>query len=180
MSFVVFSLPRSRSTWLSAFLSYGGRIVHHDLGPECDTPEAFIERLGNGTCETGAAFAWRLIRRMKPDCKFVVVKRDPSEVCESLERFGLRGQMVEMISRFVHLSEIAIQPGTLYVEYARLGEMETCKRIFEFCLDEPFDRAWWERLDAINIQVDMPAWLRHLSSNRDRIEALKADVRRRA
>jgi hypothetical protein len=114
---VVFSLPRSRSTWLSMFLSYDGTVIGHDVGVDCATPEEFLERLGDGTCETGAAFAWRLLRQARPDVKFVVVHRDPAEVSASLDRFGLTGTLPEMRDREMLLGQIAEQPGTMVVSY---------------------------------------------------------------
>src|SRR6185503_11458650 len=76
--FVLFSLPRSRSAWLSVLLSRPGALVGHDIGIGCAQPEDFAQRLRSdlaGTCETGAAFAWRLIRWLVPDARFAVVRR---------------------------------------------------------------------------------------------------------
>lgn len=179
MSFIVHSLPRSRSTWLSFFLSYRGRNVGHDIGPTCASVDEFMGRIGDGTCETGAAFAWPLIGRLRPDLKTVVVLREPTDVAERLARFGLTGQLVEMQKRHDDLLDLSLQPDVLSVDYDALESPETCKRVFEFCLDEPFDVTWWCRLQSVNIQVDMPKQIALLMRNRDRIEVLKAEVRGR-
>lgn len=179
LPFIVFSLPRSRSTWLSMFLSYDGREIGHDIGPDCASVADFFARLGDGTCETGAAFAWPVIRRLRPDIRFVVVRRDPFEVNESLERFGIRNQLIEMQRRSDHLEDIAGLPGTLTVSYEDLAKPNVCGALFEHCLDEPFDHGWWNRLDPLNIQVDMPKQLAKLIRNGDRIAALKAEVEAR-
>lgn len=179
--FVVFSLPRSRSAWLSVFLGQNGRGAGHDIGIECATPEDFIDHLKGlgGTCETGAAFAWPLIRQALPDVKFAVILRDPAEVCASLARFGLTGLEDEMAQRVAHLSEIAALPGTLNLTYEALADPQACRLLFEHCREEPFDAENWRRLAALNIQVDMPARLARLHANHDRIEGLKASVRGR-
>lgn len=178
--FIVFSLPRSRSTWLSLFLSYGGRQIGHDIGVDCRTREDFLARLGDGTCETGAAFAWRRIRQAVPDCRFALVYRPIHEVCASLERFGLDGWWPEMQKRLFDMDEIARETDALIVDYHEMDRPEVCERLFEFCLGEPLDIAWWARMDAMNIQTDMPKQIAKLVDNRAAIEALKADVRRRA
>ena len=174
--FIVFSLPRSRSTWLSLFLSYDGREIGHDIGADCATVADFFTLLGDGTCETGAAFAWPVIRRLNPHIKFAVVRRDPYEVNASLERFGITGQLIEMQKRSDLLEDIADLPGTLTVTHEDLAKPNVCGALFEHCLGEPFDHGWWQRLDPLNIQVDMPKQLAKLARNADRIAGLKAEV----
>jgi hypothetical protein len=178
--FVVFSLPRSRSAWLSMFLSCRGRLIGHDIGADCESPAEFFLKLGAGTCETGAAFAWQFIRRAKPNAKFIVVRRDPFEVADSLARFGLNGFLSEMQARDDDLMSISEQRGVLTVDYHDLVKPEVCAEVFEFCLDEAMPAWWWQRLDALNIQVDMNKQVAKLIRNADRISRLKADVRRRA
>lgn len=174
--FVIFSLPRSRSAWLSAFLDCG-----HDIGVECATVDEFIERLrtGGGTCETGAGFAWRLIRRELPDATFVVVKRPVGEVCSSLEWHGITGQEVEMNRRAAELDEIAAQPGVLTVNFADLASPAVCGGLFAHCLGWPLDLAHWQRFDGLNIQVDLKRQAERLTANRAQIAGLKAEVARR-
>ena len=46
MPFIVFSMPRCRSTWLSVFLSRPGAQVGHDIGVECASADEFKARLG--------------------------------------------------------------------------------------------------------------------------------------
>ncbi len=70
MAFIVLSLPRSRSTWLSLFLSHEAQIGH-DIGADCSSVAEFMSSIGAGTCETGAAFAWPLIKRLSPDIKVI-------------------------------------------------------------------------------------------------------------
>ena len=180
--FIVFSLPRSRSAWMSVFLSHGGHFVGHDIGTECEVPEDFLDALTgklSGTCETGAMFAWRLLRHELPDCKFVVIRRPRSEVIASLGRFGLRGYEDEMKRRDELLDQISALPETLTVKFSDLASAAICKQVFEFCLHASFDRQWWSHLSSLNIQVDMRKALLRLGDNHYRIEALKSAVNRR-
>jgi hypothetical protein len=176
---LVFSLPRSRSAWLSAFLGAPGRVVGHDIGVTCDTPADFAWRLNlelAGTCETGAAFAWRLIRRMMPEAKFAVILRPVDEVCASLARFGLTGVESEMQLRYELLRQISRQPGTMTLEWGALRFQGSCERLYRFCTGEHMDAAWWEAMHRLNIQVDMVQQLKLLQARASQIQGLKAIV----
>jgi len=183
VTFIVFSLPRSRSAWLSVFLSHGGRIVGHDAGVDCATPEDFTGLFGPGklagTCETGAGFAWPLIKAEMPDVRPLVVRRPAPEVVASLERFGITGVAGEMQRREAHLAEISADPRTLTVDYASLTDPAICAGVYSHCLGAAMPLAWWRQLDPINIQVDMKRQLERLGAARESIAALKAEVARR-
>lgn len=181
--FVVFSLPRSRSTWLSVFLGAPGRRVGHDIGVDCATPEEFVAPLSDGslagTCETGAAFAWRLIREALPTVTFGVVKRPVDEVCGSLERLGFQGVRPEIEQRAAQLEEISAQPGTMTIDYAELGRVSACAGLFAHCTRRPLDLGWWQQMESVNVQIDIRRQVEKLAANAERIEALKAEVARR-
>lgn len=180
--FLILSLPRSRSAWLSVFLGGAGRPVGHDIGIECDTPDIFAERLNTelaGTCETGAAFAWPLIRRLVPGLRTIVVWRNPIEVANSLERFGFRDQLPEMLNRTAFLRSVATQDGVMSVNFGALALRTTCRAVYEFATQAPFDVEAWARLDAMNIQVDMRRRIDRLIERGPAISRLKADVERR-
>jgi hypothetical protein len=176
--FVVFSLPRSRSAWLSVLLSGPGAVIGHDSGPQTNNVAEFIAAVDGGTCETGAAFAWPLIRRMLPDAKFAVVRRDPAQVVQSLARFGLHGYEDELADRVRQLDQISAQPGTLSVEFEDLANEDACAQLYDHCLGRPMPRGWWRHLDPINIQVDMRRQLQLLASRQPQIAALKAEAQR--
>lgn len=182
--FVIFSLPRSRSAWLSVLFSHGGGSVGHDIGIGCRTPEDFAGRLQghgslSGTCETGAAFAWRLIRDMLPDARFAVVRRDPHEVVASLERFGFTDCSAEIKARDRHLDEIAAQPDVMSVDFKDLADPAVCGALFLHCTDRRMSERWWGHMDLMNVQVDMPRRIEWLIRNADSVASLKSEVTRR-
>jgi len=181
MTFIVFSLPRSRSAWIARFLSYGGRKCGHDLAPECGSLDEFTERLRSdyaGTAETGAVVGWRALRRCLPDARIAIIRRPIDEVYESLARFGLGSQALlsELIERNAMLDDLARVRGVRSFTFADLSRMDDCRALFEHCLDIPFDWEWWEGLASVNIQVDVLAQVRFLRANHDRIEQLKREA----
>lgn len=178
MTFLVLSLPRSRSAWTARFLSYGGKKCGHDLAPECGSLDEFTGLLGDkyaGTAETGAVVGWRALRRRLPDAKIALIRRPVPEVYASLARFGLgcSALMDELLQRDAMLDEASGAQGVKSFSFDDLSGIDACRELFEHCLGEPFDWEWWERLAGVNIQVDVAKQIRFLSANRDRIETIK-------
>jgi hypothetical protein len=177
MAFVVFSLPRSRSAWLSVLLSTPEASVGHDLLAQVDTLEAFVVRLAAGTCETGAGFAWPTIRKLRPDIRFAVVRRDPGEVMRSLRPFGLLDIEGEIRRRDAALDELAAEPGTLSVPFEDLASQAGCGRLYAHCLGRPMPSAWWRLLDPMTVELDVPRRLRLIVERRNEVEGLIAEMR---
>jgi hypothetical protein len=179
--FLVFSLPRSRSAWLSVFLAGEGAAVGHDIGIGCATPEDFTSRLASlaGTCETGAAFAWPLIRQMIPDARCAVVWRDPMEVAASLARLGFPGQESEMVQRAEQLADLTRGPGVRSFAWTDLGREDTARTLYRHCRRAEAPADLWRRLDPLNIQVDMRRRVAALTASRQQTAMLKAEVARR-
>lgn len=178
--FVVFSLPRSRSAWASVFLSTPTRICAHDLGPRVDTLDEFVDAVRGlyaGTCETGAAFAWPLIRQQLPEARFAVIRRDPAAVIRSLEALGITGQEGEMWGRARDLDRISAEPGTLTIDFDDLQAPWRANELYEHCTGRRAPMGWAQHLGQKNIQVDLPAELALLSARRPKIEALKRACR---
>lgn len=182
MSFVIFSLPRSRSAWMAHWLASQGDKVGHDIGIECETVGDFLGsfRAGlEGTCETGSMFGWRLLREAMPQVRLAVVRRPLPEVMASLSRWGLGGPLLqaEMEVRDSLLDSISTLPGTLSLPWTELGDPAAAKGLWEFCLPErELDWELWERMTWTNIQVDMEARLEQLRRNYKKLQRLKAEV----
>lgn len=177
--FIVFSLPRSRSAWLTVFLSAPSRLVGHDIGITSGSPGEFIERLRGplaGTCETGAAFAWPLIKKRLPEARIAVVVRAPAEVCASLARFGFTGIEAEIAERSRQLERISAAAGVVTIQYQHLTDPQACARLHHHCTGRDMDMAWWRHMDGMNVQVDMAKRTALLHRNGPQIAALKAAV----
>ena len=178
--FVVFALPRSRTTWLSHFLSYGGLAVGHDLGPHANTCQEFFDSLWplTGTVETGAQDAHRLIRRAMPIAKFATIRRHPIDVADSLTQFG-QMQYDEMARRDTVLDEIEAA-GAMSVSYESLKDARVCADLWEHLLPGvKFDFDWWRYMDRINVQTGVPGQLQMLTERRSQIAQLKTEIAKR-
>jgi GNAT superfamily N-acetyltransferase len=183
--FVVFSLPRCRTAWLSRFLTYGDWHCGHEQGRFCRTPadiKAWLETPYFGTVETAAGGFWRTLRAMNPATRVVVLRRPVDEVVESLLRqcpFD-RGSLEALIRKADRkLAQIARRwPNALSVTYAELADEAVCARVFEHCLPGyRHDPAWWRALEGVNIQINLPAMMRYHVANQAGIEKLAAILR---
>lgn len=174
--FVILALPRSRTWWLSRFLSGNSGWCGHDLGIECGSIAEFEEKLSRlkGTVETGAAFAWPLLAKKT---RVFVVRRGTKSVNQSLQRIGLKGLEREIETRARDLDNASEHPGVVTIRYAALNDEQVCAWLFEQCLGVPHDHGWWAAMSVINLQINLPARLRQLEAKRPRIEALKAEAR---
>lgn len=177
--FIVYSLPRSRSKWLSVFLSYSDHVCHHDLPVEVHSVSDLRDRLsieGHGTVETGLTTAWGLLDRAFPKARIVVVRRPLDEVKASLARHGWNYGDGELEAHVRRLEEISCLPNALTVDYSALGDERICAKVFEHCLRRPFDRDWWLNLKDQRLEIDMPERERVLHRDVDKINSFFRQV----
>jgi hypothetical protein len=179
--FVIFALPRSRTAWLSHFLSYGEWLCGHDEARHMRSlsdVSAWLSQPCTGTIETATSPWWRLLPALAPNARVVVVRRPVDEVVASLlnlpgctfDAGNLRTKM-QMLDR--KLAQIAKRiPGALEVQFADLDSEETCAAIFEHCLPYRHDHARWASLAPVNIQINMPALARYCQAYAPAIEKL--------
>ena len=131
---------------------------------------AWLAQPMTGTAETLAAPYWRLIAKVAPAARVVVVRRPVAEVVESilkLETFGAgqfdRETLTQAMRKLdAKLSQAAKRlPNVLEVQFSELEWAGTCAEVFEHCLPYKFDREWWEYLAPVNVQCDFHAHMRY-------------------
>lgn len=176
--FLILSLPRSRSYWLSRFLAYDGRAVGHDLAVGCASIAEFEQALDklSGTCETGAMLAWRLLRRRWPEAKILTVRRRPQEVIASFAALGMDIDPDQLAMRDGMLDLIEKDPQVWRIEYPALDNEAVAEGLFQHCLGIDLDWNWWHRFRHWNLQIDMRQRLQDIMANSSRIENLKNEI----
>lgn len=174
--FFILSLPRSRSYWLSQFLSYQGAKVGHDLSTLCGSVAELKARITAvaGTCETGAVLGWKVLLEEFPGARMVVIQRSPFDVWNSLAALGLETDLQDLIHKWQLLRDCGKQ--TRAFSFSDLKSESACREIFEYCLQLEFDREWWLELRDRNLQVDLPSRIQQLITNSVKIAALKAEI----
>lgn len=179
--FVIFALPRSRTAWLAAFLSYGRHRCGHDLATDCSSVAEFRKTVKagyGGTVETGAVAGWRAIRHVCPDFKAIVVRRPVQDVLSSLARAGLSsaGIEAEITQRSAMLDHLSAQSGVATVTFEQLSDPAVCAALWRECHGSEMDFAWWKYMAARNVQIDLAVRMQKLRRNRLKTEALKSDA----
>lgn len=186
--FVIFALPRSRTAWLSHFLSYGDWICGHEESRHMrslDDVKAWLSQSNTGTIETAVAHWWRLIGEIAPRTKVVVIRRPPSDVVDSLmaipgcqfDRARLEHDMARLDWK---LTQIAARvPGAISIDFADLEREDVCAAVFEHCLPYRHDSARWQALAPVNIQINMPAIIRYCQAYQAPLARLAANATHR-
>ena len=187
--FIILSLPRSRSAWLSKFLTYSEWTCEHEALRHVGTLEdaqAWLSIPRCGFAEPSAAPWWRLISKFAPEARIVVVRRPWQEVLESFAKVPLRSAwtldlaaLAERLKRLdAKLDQAAARlSNVLQIRYADLNDEITCARVFEHCLPYPHDSEWWRVLSATNIQVDLDVLWRQYAAFAKRTERLREAAR---
>lgn len=171
--FIVYALPRSRTFWLSKFLSHGGWHVAHDeicRLRSLDDARAWFSQPLTGTVETAAAPWWRLV---PSDVRTVIVRRPVADVVASLLRLGFDPAVEPLMRRLdAKLRQIETRVPCLSVKFDELATEDGCRRVWEYCLSHAFDREWWQRVSALNLQADVAAQVRYYQAYQKPLEKL--------
>jgi hypothetical protein len=186
MPFVVFALPRSRTYWLSKFLTYGGWECAHEQMRYLRGMEdvrSWLSQDYTGTAETLAGRWWRVLQHLRPDIRVVVIRRSVEEVVESLMRgYGFDAvrltQQMRKLDRALDRIEDGV-PGTLSVNCRDLTDENACARIFEHRLPFEHDHRWWAAMAPIDAQANMPALMRSIAAHRRQLDRAARACRRR-
>jgi hypothetical protein len=182
----IFTLPRSRSAWLSVFLSFGNWACSHDASVRMrgmDDVQRFFSRPNAITVETGIAPGWRLLARRFPEMRMVVVRRSIEEVIASWSRaFGDIPFDSDKMRRVVvymdrMLDQIARQPGVRSVAFSDLSDQETCRALFEHCLPYRMPDQHFNALKDRNIQVSFRDIMTYRAAHHAEIDAFKRAAR---
>lgn len=176
--FVILALPRCRTRWLSAFLSYRDWQCGHDEARHFRSLEdiqSWLAQRNTGTVETGVASFWRLLPE---DMPAAIIRRPLDEVMASLWRGNATFDAVQMARQLGAIDAKLVQvahrrPGVLCTTFAELGTEDGCARLFEHVLPYRHDSAWWQFWAPRNIQVNLPHALNYMLAYAPQIERLR-------
>jgi hypothetical protein len=185
--FVVMALPRSRTKWLSSFLSYGSWHCGHDQLQYCRSLEdvqAWFTQPDTGTVETAAMPFWRLLHRYQPDIRIVTIRRPVMNVLASVMRSVpdcdplTMERLLRGADRKLDQIEARI-PDVLSVRFDDLEDEATCGEVFEHCLPYQHDPKWWASWDAQRIAGNLPAQIRYATAYLPQLQKLARTAKHR-
>lgn len=175
--YIIYALPRSRTYWLSRFLTYGAWSCGHDEIlhlRSMDDVASWLSQPCTGTVETNAASFWRLV----PNLKTVVIRRPVEEVVESTIKTGLPVGEPSGFTRHIQRLDykldqiVARVPNVLIVTFDELKTEEGCQKVFEFCLPYQHDQTWWNYMAPINLQVNIHHTLKYFTAHLPQLNKL--------
>lgn len=169
--FLVMALPRSRTAWLSKFLSFKPWVCGHEQIRYFRTLEdakTWFMQPYIGSAETLAGPYWRLLPRYAPDCRVLIVRRPVRDVVESILKFNVTGmdptKLVESMKRLnAKLDQVESRyHNCLSVNFDELGDFEIAQIVFQFCLGINLGAQWFNYWNNINVQIDLDAAMRYV------------------
>ena len=175
--FLIVSLPRSRSAWLSQFLSVRGKRCAHDLIVGCSSIGDFDRALEgvDGSCETGAMMGWKLLLQRR--LRLIVIKRPVEEVALSLENAtGFPANRALLEERYAMLDALSRASGVKTFSFSQLREEAVCREIFEDCLGFEPPEGWWEEMSGLNVQINMAQRIEDLVAAGPRLALFTQEV----
>lgn len=176
--FIVMALPRSRSAWLAHYLSMPGQVIGHDLAVTSGSLAEFITQVRErgGTVETSAMLGWRTIRAALPEARIIVLRRPLGEVIFSFNKLGQKIDFEDLARREAMLADCGQSQGVRNIQVRELDYASTGKWLFERCLGQPWDEAWWNHVRRLNIQINFAERVAFLQRNAERLALLKAEI----
>jgi hypothetical protein len=188
--FLGLALPRSRTNWLSNYLTYGPWTCWHERIPTMrtlDDIKAWLSQDFTGSMETTGAPFWRTAIKIRPDLRILIVRRPVGEVVDSIMKIDMQGVcrfdpviLTKTLTTLNHkLDQIeARAPNVMSVRYDDLANEFTCARVFQYCTGLSHNHGWWSKLDAENLQCGLPSQMRYMFANSAAITRLAATVKR--
>ena len=176
--FMVYALPRSRTLWLSRFLSHGPTKCGHDElwhVRGMDGIKSLLDMPNYGSAETAAAPWWRLIHTMRPDLRAVIVRRPVADVVNSLTATGVAFDREKLVTAMTRLDAkldqiVARVPDVLEVAFDDLKDEATCAQVFQHCTGRTLDPAWFAGKSPLRLTVDLEAQIRYYQAHLPQLE----------
>ena len=159
--FLVLTLPRSRSFWLSKFLD-----CPHDPSRHFRDPADVVAYFNDGASavDTGLGMIWDThMHAVRRDLRVVVVHRAVPEVLDSLARVGMRSAKIDesmhrMADKLVRI------PGAHFT-YSQIGTFMGAGMLFTYCLGVPCTEEWWDAMKDRREEADIGAITRDAVAN---------------
>lgn len=172
--YLIFALPRSRTTWLSVFLSNESGLCYHDKSIEFATLKAIHEwGLDNPNCgiiDTALIVHWEKLMEMNPNVRFILIERPLCDVEESLKKINLPIMSLGVLQK--NLIEMKKNPRVMIIQFKDLDDMEMCSKLYEYCTELPFNRDRWELLRRIDMQPRITQIIQDMYKNASNLTSL--------
>jgi hypothetical protein len=157
--FFITGLPRSRTAWMSVFMSTGNSICYHESSSRLNSIEelkgiyqsSIYKFVGISDSGLGFFMDW-ILEHIEP--RTVIIDRPISEVNQSLEKLGLpRSNFTELLHD--ELERFHTHPLVMWVPFEALNVKRVVQKAFWHLMPgEAFDEQRYETLAKMIIETD--------------------------
>jgi hypothetical protein len=170
--FCIIGTPRSRTTWLSKFLTYEDVVCEHDPSMQFkelrDIPAYF--KANRGAVDSGLTFLWRNVVAV-PQIKVLAIKRPYDEVRASFKRIKIE-DIPDMVFTRYEAAFDAMKYEVPIFSYSSLFDPVVVKKVFKWAIGEDCPDAWYERWTSTYVQPDISMLVAAAKKNLDGIRQL--------
>ena len=166
--FLILALPRSRTAWLSAFLSHGDVRCHHELLRNCEDASRYVTRLLTtkepivGDADPSLVLHYAALKANLPAHKLVFVIRDEAQAKEAyLESLREAGEAaLPCVISFDETWETIVtafnavrkaNPDSMTFEFENLNKVTEMSKLVEYCTGRPMDVSRFLAFDELKI-----------------------------
>lgn len=171
--YFILGLPRSRTTWLAAFLSNDSTLCYHEKSLEFSNLEdlkTFVMKEDCGISDTALILHWQWIKSNIPGAKIVVIDRPYEDAVSSVEAMGISvGSMMEHISKRIEV--IKKDTSIPVVRFSSLNKKEVVERLCNY-IGIPFNEEKFVEFSEMMIQPKNELLLERVSRNVDNFKSL--------
>lgn len=178
MNFAVLALPRSRTCWISRFLSNPGAVCLHEPSVWLSSISALDDLIGDpaiaGISDSMMTLHWRRLGGLR----LVAVRRRFEDVMTSARRLGLDDPTSrDVVSRIsAELGAVEALPGVLRLDYDDLGTPAGAGALYRHCRNEEMPPGWFEFWNPVHIEVDRHYHAAAIRANAAGIRTVYADA----
>lgn len=128
--FFITGLPRSRTAWLANLFTWGDSFCYHDILGECGSLSELDSKIGEcssrfvGVSDSSILLVWTHLLRRYPTAKWIIVKRDFDQACDSFVSYFRQHPYPGMPPISHHLAS-----SVLWDFHWELGEIEACLKL---------------------------------------------------
>lgn len=149
--FLVLTLPRSRSFWLSKFLD-----CPHDPSRHFATAADVAAYFSDGACgvDTALGLIWAdMARYVRADLRIAVVHRAVPDVLASLARIGIAGP--NLPGAMHRMADALLRIRGAHFAYSQLATRDGAARLFHYCLGRGFSDDWWTTMKDRRLEANL-------------------------
>jgi hypothetical protein len=157
--YLILSLPRSRTFWLSKLLA-----CHHDPSRFFADRRAAIDWInaGHSGIDTALGLIWHDIApALRHDLMVAVIHRPMEDVVASLERVGVTPPVPMLAELAGRLHKVA----GMHLSYSQVETYDGCARLAYWCTGMPLDMDRWEEAECVPVECDRAAYRRDAFQN---------------